>query len=138
MADRVDTLDVFTGKDKIVRRILCVSDGTGETTVVKIQKSTLTNWLGSAPSKLGLEQIQWSIQGFSSVELLWDHTTDDEIIELAAGNGMRLMKNIPGLDSGVLWDPASAGGTGDVILTSRGAVNGASYDILMTFRLSGA
>lgn len=138
MADRVDTLDVFSGKDKLIRRISCVSDGTGETTVVKVQKSGLVNWLGIAPSKLGLYMLQWSIQGFSSVELLWDHTTDDEAVVLGAGAGARLIGGTPGLDSGVLWDPASAGGTGDLILTSRGAIANASYDILLGVRLSGA
>lgn len=138
MADRVDTLDVFGGKDKLIRRISCVSDGTGETTVVKVQKSALVGASGAAPNKLGLYMLQWSIQGFSSIELLWDHTTDDEAIVLAAGAGMRLFGQTPGLDSGILWDPASAGGTGDLILTSRGAVNLATYDILLGVRLSGA
>lgn len=138
MADRVDTITVFSGKDKIVVRCLNVSDGSGESAIMKIDKSALVNWLGVEPAKLGLEQVQWSIQGFSSVELLWDHTADDEIIELAAGNGVRIMKNVPGMDANAMWDPGSAGGTGDVLLTTRGAVANATYDILMTFRLSAA
>lgn len=136
MADRVDTLDVFSGKEKLIRRLTNVSDGTGETNVAKVTKSGLVAWSGNAPSKLGIYMIQWSIQGFSSIELDWDHTTADEIAVLAAGAGMRLFGQTPGIDSGVLWDPFSAGGTGNLILTTRGAVANATYDILIGLRLT--
>jgi hypothetical protein len=138
MADRVDTLDVFSGRDKLIRRISCLSDGTGETNVIKWDKSTFVNWSGLEPARGGLYMIQWSIQGFSSIELMWDHTTDDEAKTLAAGNGMWVVGQTPGLDSGILWDPASAGQTGDLLLTSRGAIANASYDITLGIRYSGA
>lgn len=137
MADRVDTLDVFKGGDLIGRRILCVSDGTGETNVVKVQKSTLTNSNGIVPTKLAIEQLWWSISGFTSVELDWDHTTPDEIAILATGNGAQLYGRTLGVDLGSLWDPASAGGTGNIILTSKGASASATYNIYMLIRMSG-
>lgn len=138
MADRVDTLDVFSGRDKLIRRISNLSDGTGETAVVKWDKSTFVNFNNLEPARGGLFMVQWSIQGFSSVELLWDHTTDDEAKILAAGNGMWVAGQVPGLDWGILWDPASAGQTGDLLLTTRGAVANASYDITFGLRYSGA
>jgi hypothetical protein len=137
MADRVDTLDVFNGKDLIGRRIFCLSDGTGESAVVKVQRSTLVNSNGIVPSKLAIEQLWWSINGFSSIELDWDHTTADEIAVLATGNGAQLYGRTLGVDLGSLWDPGSAGGTGNIILTSRGAVANASYNIYMLIRMSG-
>lgn len=136
MADAVDTLDVFSGRDILIRRITNRSDGTGETNVAKVTKASLLNPNVVIPTKLGMMELWWSIQGFSSVQLNWDHTTPDEIAILAAGNGAKLMGGSQE-SRGVLWDPASAGGTGNIILTTFGAVNNATYDILMKIRLSG-
>lgn len=130
MTDTVDSNIVFSGKRKYIVRLTNVSDGTGESAVVKVDKSTLTNSNGEEPDKLNVREIQWSIQGFTSVRLFWDHTTDDEIAVLA-GNGYRDFR-----EGGVLVDPASAGGAGDVLLTTAGAVSGATYDILLTLELS--
>jgi hypothetical protein len=80
---------------------------------------------------LNVESIQWSLQGFSSIRLLWDHTTDDEIDVLATGNGYRDYSQ-----GGVLKDPRSSGGTGDILLTTAGAVNGATYDIVLSLIMS--
>lgn len=138
MADTVDTLDILNGKDWLIRRLTNRSDGTGETNVVKVTKANHINTNGNVPTKLGVGYLWWSIQGFTSVQLNWDHTTPDEIAILAAGNGARLMEG-PGMYSGqgLLWDPASAGGTGNIILTTFGAVANATYDILIAVRLSG-
>ena len=134
MADAVDTLTVFAGKKRQVYRFTNVSDGTGESAVVKIDKSGLVNTQGLEPAKLIIEEIQWSINGFSSVRLLWDHNTDDEIAVLGTGQGFRVtMPEHQGM-----VDPASAGGTGDVLLTTAGAVSGATYDIQVVVRLTDA
>lgn len=131
MADTVDSLVVFSGKNRYVVRLTNVSDGTGESAVIKVDKSTLIGPdLVNEPGKLVLEEVQWSIQGFSSVRLLWDHTTDDEMCVLGAGNGYFNFKN-----AGGLVDPASAGQTGDILLTTAGAVAGATYDITLVVRL---
>lgn len=126
MADTVDTLVQLNGKRRYIVRLTNVSDGTGESAVAKITKSGLTNLAGAVPSKLIVEDIQWSIQGFSSVRLFWDHTTPDEIAVLAPGNGYRSFE-----EAGGLIDPGSAGGTGNITLTTAGAVSGATYDILL-------
>lgn len=131
MADSVDSLVVFSGKNKYVVRLTNISDGTGESGVVKVDKSALIGPDGvNEPGKLVLEEVQWSIQGFSSVRLLWDHTTDDELAVLGSGNGFFNFKN-----AGGLVDPASTGGTGDILLTTAGAASGATYDITLVVRL---
>jgi hypothetical protein len=130
MADAVDTIVLRQGRNKHIVRLLNISDGTGEAAVVKVDISTLTGPDGTPPTKTVIEEIEWSIQGFTSVRLLWDHTTDDEIAALAAGNGYKNYKN-----SGGLVDPASAGDTGDILLTTAGAVSGATYDITLVVRL---
>jgi len=129
MADTVDTIVVFNGTRKKTLRLTNVSDATGESAVVKADISTYTGPDGTAPTKVVIEEIEWAIQGFTSVRLFWDHTTDDEIAVLTG------VGSVSWKDFGGLVDPASSGGTGDIILTTAGAVSGATYDISITFRL---
>lgn len=130
MADTVDTLVLVSGQNRRAIRITNVSDGTGESAVSKIIKANFVGPDGvNAPGKLVLEEIQWSIQGFTSVRLFWAHTTPDEISVLGTGNGYFNFRNVGGL-----VDPASAGGTGDLTVTTAGAVSGATYDITLIVR----
>lgn len=134
MADVVDTIVVSDNPNRIVVRFTNRSDGTGETDVVKVDKSTLIGLLGREPQKLNLEWAKWSIQGFDSVQAEWDHNVDDEMIIMAAGNYERHYTN-----PGPLVDPGSAGGTGDVLFTTfpSPAAAGDTYDITMSFLKSG-
>jgi hypothetical protein len=129
MADTVDSVVMFSGRRRYAARFTNVSDGTGESAVVKIDKSTLVGPDGTEPSRLVIEELVWNIQGFTSVRLFWDHTTDDEI-DVLSGGGSRNYTEVGGL-----VDPASAGGTGDIVLTTAGAVSGATYDISIVVRL---
>ena len=131
MADTVTTNVVFNGNRKYTVQLSNISDGTGESDVVKVDISTL---IGpdkvNAPTAVAIEQVQWSIQGFTSVRVEWDHTTDDEALTLGAGNGYLDFR-----PSGGSRDPRSAGGTGDILFTTAGAVSGATYDITLFLRL---
>lgn len=129
MADAVNVRVLQNGPKNYVVRLLCTSDGTGESDVVKIDKSALVNGFNVEPSMLKLCCIEWSIQGFSYVALEWDHATDDPIINMGSGNGWHDYEA-----AGNLPDPLSAGGTGDILLSSFGAIAGATYDILAKFR----
>lgn len=131
MADTVDTQVVFAGTRYRTYRFTNRSDGTGESGVVKIDISTLTGLNGRAPTKLAIVEAQWSISGFTSVQLNWDAATDDEAIILV-GNGYRDF-----FGSGGLVDPQSATPVGDLLLTTYGAAANATYDILLTVRLKG-
>lgn len=124
MADTVDSQVVWNGNDYVVK-LIGVSDGTGETNVVKVDKSALLAPDGEEPNRLIFKEVQWTIQGFSSVRLNWDHTTDDEGLVLS-GNGFMDFSLFGGIP-----DPASSGGTGDLLLTSAGPVSGATYCIIL-------
>jgi hypothetical protein len=128
MTDTVDTIVVTNTRRKYAVRLTNRSDSTGESAVVKVDKSALTGPDGTEPSKLVLEEAEWNVQGFSYVTLLWDHTTDDEMAVLS-GSGYKDYR-----DFGGLVDPGSAGGTGDVLLTTTGATATSSYDIFLVFR----
>jgi hypothetical protein len=129
LADTVDTITVFKGTRTAVYRFLCRSDGTGETNVAKIILSTLTGPAGKAPTRVAIEELQWTVSGFTSVQLNWDHTVPDEAIVLSNVGYLDLT------EVGGLVDPGSSGGTGNVTLTSYGASSSATYDIAIKVRL---
>ncbi len=128
MADTVGTDVLFNGSRRYSVRLTNISDSTGESAVIKVDKSTLTNGNGTEPGKLSLVYAEWSISGFTSVKLYFDHTTDDEALILAPGNGKRDFSS-----EGGFADPGSTGGTGDVLLTTAGATTAATYDIYLVF-----
>jgi len=132
MTDVVDTKTVFGGTRKRVYMFTNISDGTGESAVTKIDRSSLTGPNGLAPTYLIIEEIQWSIQGFASVRLFWDDGTDDEIVMLAPGNGVASWVAVGGLKHPQVPGDATEG---DLLLTTNGAQSGATYTITMVVRL---
>ncbi len=132
MVDTVDTKVISATKRKYAARFYNYSDGTGETTVTKLDISTITGLTGGPVLYTVIDEIKWDVQGFSSVRLWWDHTTDDEIAVLS-GQGI---VNYHGL--GGLVDPQTSGGTGDILLSTAGTTAGSSYDITIVFRLKDA
>lgn len=127
MADTVDTVVLHSSGSYYRARFVSKSDGTGESDVVKIDKSTLTATDGREPIALDLVEITWSVFGANHVLLEWDHATDDEILPLS-GNGYMKFDD-------PLKDPRSAGGTGDVLLTTSGMAANGGYSIDALFEL---
>lgn len=139
MADAVDTniLEDYANSAYAAYHFTNLSDGTGESNVVKIDKSTMEVAPdGAEPAALDLLQVDWNIQGFSYVKLSWDHDTDDVAMLLPAGGGSRTFPNQHG--EWYLKDPRSAGGTGDLLLTTAGAASGATYDITVYVKKANA
>lgn len=131
MADAVDTEVLFNGTRRYIVRLTNVSDGTGETAVTKVDRSALIGPNGSAPGKLVVEQITWSIQGFAAVRLFWDATTDEPLAVLTGTNYIDYREG-----GGLVPDTAGSGANGDIILSTVGtpAAND-TYDILLVLRL---
>lgn len=129
MADTVTSNVVFAGDRKYAVQLTGISDGTGETNVIKVDISTLLNLAGQACVRTAIEEIKWDVQGFTYVKLSWDHTTDDTAMVMS-GRGSVSYAHL-----GYLFDPRSAGGTGDLLLSSVGAISGASYDITVVLQL---
>lgn len=130
MADTVNVDTEISGSKRIILHLQNASDGTGESAVNKLDISSLTGPDGTPPTSVTVEAVDYDIQGFSSVQLFWDHTTDDEMLTLGAGQNIRDFSGFGGLH-----DPASAGGTGDVLLTTVGASATATYDIILVLKL---
>lgn len=139
MADAVVATLVAETQDTLEFHLTCISDGTGEAAVSKIAKASYLAAKASdgvaraAPLALDILECRWAVQGFSSVKLLWDHTTDDVAMVLS-GSGYQDFTRTGGKAAKV--DPRSSGGTGDLLLTSTGASATATYDISIIVRKS--
>ena len=134
MVDAVTSNVALNNRNVYVIHLTNISDGTGEAAVIKVDKSTLLDANAAEPAALDIISCRWSIQGFASVRILWDHTTDDLALALA-GSGYdefgdaKIGVNV--IAGRALPDPRSAGGAGDILLTTNGAVSGATYDITL-------
>jgi len=129
MVDAVSTNVLYSGRKRYSARFDNLSDGTGETKVLKIDKSGLVGPAGVEPSKLVIEELTWSISGFTAIELYFDHDADDPVAKMA-GSGYIDYRQVGGL-----VDPASTGGTGDLLLSTIGAAADATYDVTIVARL---
>lgn len=129
MADTVDTIVLHSSPTRYVVRLLNKSDGTGESAVVKVDKSTLVDVNGQEPAAVDIERCYGTVFGANHVQLLWDHTTDDEALILSGSFDYDFS------GEGELRDPRSAGGTGDILLTSSGLVANGGYCIYLHCKL---
>ena len=128
MADTVTSTVLENGPKNYVIKLTNISDTTGEAAVSKIDKSTLVNANGVEPDTLKLMCAEYSIQGFSAVQILWDHTADTTAAILS-GDGSMDWSWCGGVKD------AGTGGLGDVLLTTLGtAVANDTYDITLKFK----
>lgn len=126
MVDTVTSKVIENGDRNYIVRLTNISDGTGESAVIKINVSDLSNSGGETCTHLRLDRVDYDIQGFTDVRLLFDATSDDVACILSAGQG-----SIDWSAAGGNVDPQSTGSTGDLKLTTTGAVSGDTYDITL-------
>ena len=126
MADAVTSQTIFDGEREVVMKFTNISDGTGETAVLKVDVTALSaSPFGKACDGVSLDRIHASINGMS-VNLLWDATTDVPAVILAPGmytfdHGKRIQ----------LPNNAGAGKTGNILFTTIGASAGDTYSIVL-------
>lgn len=125
MADAVTSQIIFDGERKAVMKFTNVSDGTGETGVLKVDVSALNaNALGQACTGVTLERVHVSINGMS-VSILWDATTD--VPAFIAAPGVYSFD----FDKFQIPNDAGTGKNGDVLFTTIGATAGDTYTIIL-------
>jgi hypothetical protein len=136
MADAVTTKVIQQTAHIYVAHFTNISDGTGESAVVKVDKSALTNASdGAEAGSVDIERIAWTCDGMT-VRVLWDHDTDD-LAFVCSGTGMVdfTHSNDPVLmNTSGLLDPRSTGGTGDILFTTNGHTAGDTYSITLWLR----
>jgi len=133
MADSVTVKKLCHSGSTVVLYLMGLSDGTGESAVVKGDKSELS-MMGQCPAvdtgHMAIRSVKWFQSGYTYISLLWDHTTDDLAVMLGPGQG-----ELDFSVAGGLHDPQSTGGTGDLLLTTVGHTAGDTYAIILTLDL---
>lgn len=99
-----------------------VSDGTGETDVLKIDAAAI------AVVALRLQSIRFMTVGMGVI-LKWDATVKERMLELPPN----VAGSIIYPDKGEPDDPRAAGFTGDVYLSTVGAALNDSYHLILGF-----
>ena len=85
MADTVTNTTLKQDDKELVLHLTCISDGTGESNVVKVDRSSFAA-LYKDTKRLTIRSVRWAIQGFTYIKISWDHTADDTALVLN-GNG---------------------------------------------------
>ena len=130
MADAVATQTLIDGDKKVVQKFTNISDGSGESAVVKVDVSALaTNSSGQTCTGVVIEKIWWQCIGMK-VQILWNATTNVFCIEL----GENQSGNHDYTVFGGLSNNAGSGKDGDVLFTTVGHTSADTYTIIMSMR----
>lgn len=123
---------MFSSNNKYVINVTGTFNVADETDTVIVDRSTL---IGpdrvNVPTYIVIEEITYDVQGFTSILLEWDDTTD-EIIDYLSGPGYFDFRPYGGKKMTGVPDAA---GDGDVLLTSAGGAAGDTYSITLVCRL---
>ena len=130
MADAVTSQTLIDGPNKAVMKFTNISDGSGESAVVKVDVSALEASLnGTACSQVVIERIWWQCIGMM-VQILFDATTNAFCIEL----GENQSGDHDYTSFGGLTNNAGSGVTGDVLFTTVGHSSADTYTIILYMR----
>ena len=127
MADAVTSQTIQDGERRAVLKFTNISDGTGESNVVKIDVSALAaNSRGEACTEVAIHQIWWQCVGMG-VEILFDATANVPAIILSENsNGHHDYSSFTAIPNN-----AGAGKTGDVLFSTLGATAGNAYTVIL-------
>jgi len=120
MVDAVTSQTLRDGPRNCIIKLTSLSDGSGESAILKVDVSTLTG----GPSRVRIKKIHYNVTGMVAT-LFWDADTDVRILDLA-GSGEHDFSSFGGLVNN-----ASTGLTGDILLTTTGHTSGDSYWIIL-------
>ena len=137
MADAVTSQTLSDGGKTAVVKLTNISDGTGESSVAKVDVSALTSAAdGTACSRVHIDQIWYDIGGMR-VALEWNATTN---VVAAVLGGSAAAGNVSGhLDFrsfGGVKNTEASGVDGDIDLTTSGHTNLDHYTIVLELRKS--
>lgn len=126
MADAVTSQTIFDGSKRAIMKFTNISDGTGESGVLKVDVSALSTYNGATCSSVNIERIEAVTVGMG-VDILWDATTDALCMTLGSDQFFTFdFTRFSGVTNN-----AGAGKTGDVLFTTIGATAGDRYTIIL-------
>ena len=137
MADAVTSQTLSDGDRIAVVKFTNISDGTGESSVAKVDISALAaSNTGLTPSRATIEQIWYDIGGMR-VALEWNATSN---VVAAVLGGSAAAGNVNGhmdfRSFGGLKNTEASGANGDIDLTTHGHTNHDHYTIVIQLRKS--
>lgn len=127
MADAVTATKLYDGPGMAVWHFTNVSDGTGESAVLKVDVSALV----AAADEVAIAKISYATSGMA-VDILCDADSDTLLFTCPAdhsGEHEFLCYGAPGLKNN-----AGTGKTGDLKFTTRGHTAGDTYAITLWLR----
>ena len=122
MADAVTSQTLVDGAKNVVMKFTNISDGTGESAVLKVDVSTLSG----APTRVRIKRIRYSTAGMG-VDILWDADTDVICWHLPTDT----TDTLDFTEVGGLQNNAGTGVTGDIRATTVGHTAADRYSILL-------
>jgi hypothetical protein len=127
MADAVTSQTIEDGPRNCVMKFTNVSDGSGESTVAKVDVSALSSSAsGTSCSEVRVMRVSHAIVGMS-VQLFLDATSNVLLMELAeSSNGHMDFRDFGGIPNN-----AGSGKTGDILFTTKGHSSGDTYSITL-------
>jgi len=133
MADTVTSQTLKDSASTWAVKLTNVSDGTGETNVVKVSANTLVASDGGSTQRLSINKIAWSVASGTSatisprVTLLWRGTSNTTIVTLT-GSGFW---DLTSAGQCPLTNNAGAGANGDILLSTAGFTASAAYTVII-------
>ena len=133
MADAVASQTLSDGDKTAVMKFTNISDGSGESSVKKVDVSALTTSTrnGSACTRVHITQIWYMISGMR-IDLEWDASSN--VKALILGGGVTLEPTMGHLDFrsfGGIKNNAGGGITGDIDLTTLHHTSNDAYTIIL-------
>jgi hypothetical protein len=127
MADAVASQTLFDGERMAIMKFTNLSDGTGESKVLKVDVSALTpSASGKTCTRVTITKIHAATHGLE-VQIYWDATTD-VFCWCVPQNSQYTMD----FDKfGGLTNNAGTGVTGDVLFSTADATNGDFYTVVL-------
>lgn len=126
MADAVTSQTLVDGTQRAVFKFTNISDGTGESGVVKIDVSALAPFQGEPCTGVSIQRVDAMTAGMG-LNLLWDATTD--VVALTFGEADFISFDFSRF--GGITNNAGAGKTGDLLFTTVGAASGDRYTVVI-------
>jgi len=137
MADAVTSQTLSDGATTAVMKFTNISDGSGESSVKKVDVSALTaSPSGAECARVHITQIWYAISGMR-IDLEWDASSN--VKALILGGGVTLEPTVGHLDFrsfGGIKNNAAGGITGDIDLTTLHHTSNDAYTIILELKKS--
>lgn len=133
MADTVTSQTLKDSATAWVVKLTNISDGTGESGVVKVSANTLVASDGGSTQRLSINKLFWNVsKGTSSLQdprvtLTWRGTSNTTIVTLSGSGTLDLTTGL----QAPLTNNAGAGANGDILLTTTGFTASSGYTLIL-------